>query len=78
MLLVYGVRDVFMGFATMIAAYHKQPKILGLLIMATASIAVADGAICYYIHGTGHWNHLPLAPIIFGVGAVFLGALDSS
>lgn len=75
--MIYGVRDIFMGFATIVAAYHKQSKVLGPLILATASVAVADGAICYHIHGTGHWNHWPLAPVIFAVGAAFLGLFDT-
>lgn len=76
LMLVYGVRDIFMGFATLVAAYYKVPKVLGPLIIATAGIAVADGAICYYVNGSGQWNHWPLAPMVFGVGGVFLGWFD--
>lgn len=78
LILIYAVRDLYMGVATLIAASYKHTKILGWLTLATGSIAVADGAVCYYIQGTGHWNHWPLSPLIFVVGAMFLGVFDSA
>ncbi|KAK5075249.1 hypothetical protein LTS08_001668 [Lithohypha guttulata] len=77
LMMIYGVRDLFMGFATLMAAYHRQSKVLGALVVATGGVALADGAVCYSVHGTGHWNHIPLAPVILGVGAGFLGVFDT-
>lgn len=66
-----------MGVATLTATYYGQTKIIGWLTMASGAIAAADGAICYSLSGVGQWNHWALLPVIFAVGAAFLGLFDS-
>lgn len=76
LMLIYGIRDIYMGLAMLAATYYGHSKIIGWLALATGSIAVGDGAICYYISGSGQWNHWPLSPVIFIIGAAFLGMFD--
>ena len=75
---VYGVRNVFMGFATLVVTHYRLSKVIGLLTIATGGVALADGAICYSVNGVGQWNHWPLAPIALGLGGVFLGWFDGA
>lgn len=76
LMLIYGIRDVYMGVAMLAAVYYGHSGIIGWLTIATGGIAVADGAICYYIAGNGYWNHWTLSPVIFVVAGAFLGAFD--
>lgn len=78
LMLIYGIRDIYMGLAMLAAAYYGHSEIMGWLTLATGGIAVSDGAICYYIAGTGQWNHWTLSPVIFIVAAAFLGAFDGA
>jgi hypothetical protein len=68
---VYGIRDIFMGFAAYVAAYYGHSKILGWVMLATSAVAFGDGAICYQL-GKGEWNHWGYAPIIALLGAILI------
>ena len=75
LMLVYGVRDIYMGLALLAAASYKHLKVIGWLTLATGGIAVADGAICWNIAGEGYWGHWAFTPVIFAVAADDLGWL---
>ena len=74
-MIIYGVRDVFWGFAIHIAAYFGSRKTLGWILIAGSGIAYADGVICK-MEGKGEWNHWGYAPILTVVGALALGVMD--
>jgi hypothetical protein len=70
LLVVYGARDVFMGFALFATAYFGSPKATGWIYIAAGLIAVVDGVVCKTMVGAGEWNHWGYAPLLFGVGLV--------
>lgn len=76
LMLIYGIRDIYMGVAMLAAAYYKHSKMIGLLTLLNGAIAGIDGVICFNLAGAGHWNHWNLLPLVFGVAACFLGAFD--
>lgn len=47
LMMVYGARDVFMGFAMYAAAYFGNRKILGSLVLGLGAVAFLDGFICF-------------------------------
>ncbi|KAF7590358.1 hypothetical protein BBP40_002961 [Aspergillus hancockii] len=73
LMIVYGARDVFMGIALLSALFFGHPKSAGWILIATSLVAYVDGYVCW-THGKGEWNHWGYAPVITGVGALFLGA----
>jgi len=56
LLAVYGVRDIFMGFALYSAAIWGTSKSLGWTMIAAIRVAFADGYVCF-LHGQWEWNH---------------------
>ncbi|KAB5513107.1 hypothetical protein GE09DRAFT_638031 [Coniochaeta sp. 2T2.1] len=75
LLAVYGVRDIFMGFALYAAGIWGTKKSLGWTMIAASAVAFADGYICL-IHGKGEMNHWGYAPILTVVGALLAGFFD--
>ncbi len=75
LMVVYGVRDIFMGLAIYAAAYFGDRQTLGWIMVAGSGVAFADGAVCK-AHGKGEWNHWGYAPMLTAVGSVLLGVLD--
>ncbi|KAL8743377.1 MAG: hypothetical protein Q9190_004257 [Brigantiaea leucoxantha] len=75
LMVIYGVRDIFMGVAMYSAAYFGDRKTLGWIVIAGSGVAFADGAVCW-AQGKGEWNHWGYAPILTAVGSLLLGALD--
>ncbi len=76
LMVIYGARDIFMGLAIYLAAYFKERKSLGLLLIASSAVAFVDGAVCRAQVGKGEWNHWGYAPMLTAVGTVLLGVLD--
>ena len=76
LMMVYGVRDIFMGLAIYSAAYFGDRKALGWIVISCSAVAFADGAICLTQVGKGEWNHWSYAPIMTAVGSMLLGVLD--
>ncbi|KAL3458170.1 hypothetical protein BJX64DRAFT_228031 [Aspergillus heterothallicus] len=72
---VYGVRDIFMGLACYIAGLYGNSRTLGWTMLAVASVAWADGIICW-ANGHGQWNHWSHAPQETILGAILLGLFD--
>ncbi|KAI0162887.1 hypothetical protein BJ166DRAFT_497557 [Pestalotiopsis sp. NC0098] len=75
LMVVYGVRDIFMGAAMAATAAFGTPAALGWILIAGSGVAVADGLVCYG-HGKGQWNHWGHAPLGLAVGLVLLGLFD--
>ena len=73
---LYAVRDIYMGLATYAAAWYGERRVLGWLLVAGGGVAVADGVVVRAQVGFGEWNHWGYAPIVMGVGVVLLGGLD--
>jgi hypothetical protein len=74
LMVVYGIRDIFMGVAVFAAAYHRAHKTMGWILIAIGGVAFGDGLVCYQA-GKGEWNHWGYAPVLAVVGSLFLGLL---
>ena len=75
LMIIYGVRDIFMGLAMYSTAYFGNRKALGWILIAGSGVAFADGAVCWN-QGRGEWNHWGYAPMLTVVGSLLLGILD--
>ncbi|KAK5102271.1 hypothetical protein LTR70_000057 [Exophiala xenobiotica] len=78
LLLLYGVRDIFMGLAIYVAAWYGDRRTLGGIVVCASVVAGADGWVCRVVNGVGggEWGHWGYAPVVFGVGVLCLGVLD--
>ncbi|KAI9718600.1 MAG: hypothetical protein M1812_004051 [Candelaria pacifica] len=76
LIVLYAVRDLFMGVAVLAAAYFGDRKTLGWMLIAGGGVAFADGAVCKRQVGKGEWNHWGYGPIVAVVGSLLLGVLD--
>ena len=76
MVVVYGVRDVYMGAAIYAAALCGTRQALGWIVIAAGCVAAADGAVCKFMVGKGEMNHWGYAPVLVLLGGVMLGAFD--
>jgi hypothetical protein len=68
LLVVYGIRDIFMGLAIYATAYFRNRNALGWILLSSSAVAFGDGVVCRLYSGTGEWNHWGYAPAILGVG----------
>ena len=75
LMVVYGVRDIFMGLAMYATAYFGSRNALGWVLIAGSGVAFADGVVCRN-QGKGEWNHWGYAPMLTVVGGLLLGLLD--
>ena len=75
LMVVYGVRDIFMGLVMYATAYFGSRKALGWILIAGSGVAFADGVVCWN-QGKGEWNHWGYAPMLTVVGSLLLGILD--
>lgn len=75
LMVVYGVRDIFMGVAMWAATLNGHTTTVGWLLLATAGVAAADGFVCKS-HGKGEWGHWSFIPVGVTTGAMLLGVLD--
>ncbi|KAJ6560483.1 hypothetical protein B0H10DRAFT_2115035 [Mycena sp. CBHHK59/15] len=78
LMVIYGARDIFMGLAIYSAAYFRDRRSLGWILIAGSGVAFVDGAVCRAQVGKGEWNHWSYAPILTAVGSVLLGVLDGA
>jgi hypothetical protein len=77
LMVIYGVRDIFMGVAIYAAVYFRDRKTLGWILIAGSAVAFVDGAVCFWGPvGTGEWGHWGYAPAVAVVGALLAGVLD--
>lgn len=75
LMIIYGVRDIFMGLAMSVTAYFGNRKAMGWILIAGSGVAFADGVVCWN-QGKGEWNHWGYAPMLTVVGSLLLGILD--
>jgi len=70
LMVIYGVRDVFMGFVVWIAGLSGSTQTLGWIILAGSGVALGDGYVCLRFVGRGqgaHWACVPVYAIIGGL-----------
>lgn len=72
---VYGIRNIFIGFAIYAASFLGTSRSLGWTLIGASVVAFGDGAICS-THGHGQWGHWQYAPVFAVLGSVILGAFD--
>ncbi|KAL8797711.1 MAG: hypothetical protein Q9195_000063 [Heterodermia aff. obscurata] len=77
-IVLYAVRDIFMGLAIYAATYFGDRRALGWILIAGSGVAFADGAVCKGQIGKGEWNHWGYAPMLSIVGTLLLGVLDKA
>ena len=65
---VYGIRDIFIGFAIYAATWFGSNTALGWIVIAAAAVAVGDGAVCKVYAGSGEWTHWGYTPTVALVG----------
>ena len=70
LMVVYGVRDIFMAVAIYAAAYFGSRRALGWITMSVGAVAFADGVVCKVYAGTGEWGHWGYAPVLTLMGAI--------
>jgi len=73
LMLVYGVRDIFMGLAMYATAYFDNKEALGWIVIAGSAVAFADGIACKVYVGKGEWGHWGYAPMLTVVGGLLAG-----
>lgn len=72
---VYGIRNIFIGFAVYAASFLGTSRSLGWTLIGASAVAFGDGAICW-THGHGQWGHWQYAPMFTLLGGVVLGVFD--
>ncbi|SMR43202.1 unnamed protein product [Zymoseptoria tritici ST99CH_3D1] len=70
LLLVYGARDIFMGFMLFVTAFFGSPKATGWTFIGCGAMAAVDGVVCKYVVGAGEWTHRGYAPMLFVPGLI--------
>ncbi|CAF9907143.1 MAG: hypothetical protein HETSPECPRED_007050 [Heterodermia speciosa] len=78
LIVLYAVRDIFMGLAIYAATYFGDRRALGWILIAGGGVAFVDGAVCRGQVGKGEWSHWGYAPMLEIVGAMLLGVLDKA
>jgi len=78
LMLIYGVRDIFMGLTLYAAAHFRTRQSLGSIVLAGAGIAFVDGLACWIYVKRDEWNHRGYTPMVAVVGFMLLGSFDSA
>lgn len=65
---LYAWRNVAIGLLCSAIWYRGDRKLLGVAMIITSSSAVVDALVSQDLIGGGVWNHLPIVPIVAGVG----------
>lgn len=74
LLMLFGIKDIFMGAVIYAAAFLGNRRTLGAILMAAGLAAGADGLIVKDFSGTGEFNHWGYGGVVFGLGAYTLFA----
>ncbi|CRG86993.1 hypothetical protein PISL3812_04006 [Talaromyces islandicus] len=72
LMIVYGVRDIFIGVALLSAVYSGNRKVLGWNLLGFAGAAFADGLVCK-MNGHGEWNHWGYGSFVAILGLLSAG-----
>lgn len=75
LLIVYGVRDIFMGVAIFAAAYFGTTPALGWILFAAGGCAGVDGWVCKTFAGQGEMSHWGYGPVVAILGLVLAAGL---
>ncbi|KAH8691657.1 hypothetical protein BGW36DRAFT_388734 [Talaromyces proteolyticus] len=75
LMIIYGIRDIYIGIAIFSTTYYGHRKALGWNLLGLAGTAFVDGVVCK-MNGHGEWNHWSYAPMVAILGCLSLGALD--
>jgi hypothetical protein len=68
LLMIYGIRDIFMGIAIYATAYYGSRRALGWIMLAGAACAGVDGLASQVHLGGGAWDHWGYAPVLAVLG----------
>lgn len=75
-MLVYGIRDVFMGVSILAAYFYGAREVLGCTLIAGSVAAFVDGVANKAVIGRGQGKHWGYAPMLTVAGSILLGAVD--
>lgn len=67
LMIIYGVRDIFIGVALLSATFSGSRKVLGWNLLGFAGAAFADGLVCK-MNGHGECNHWGYGSIVAILG----------
>ena len=76
LMVIYGIRDVFMGVSMLAAWYYGAREVLGWSLVAGSVVAFVDGVANKAVLGHGQGKHWGYAPMLTIVGGVLLGLVD--
>lgn len=76
LMLIYGIRDVFMGVVLLAAYYYGAREVFGWSLIASSAVAFVDGVANQAVLGYGAGKHWGYAPVLTVVGSILLGAVD--
>lgn len=76
LMLIYGVRDIFMGVTTLAAWYYGAKEVFAYSLIAGSVVALVDGVANKAVLGYGQGKHWGYAPVLTIVGAILLGVVD--
>lgn len=74
-MLLFGVKDVFMGVAIWSATLAGTRRSAGLILLAAGAAAGVDGWVVKQEAGTGEWGHWGYGSVMGVLGAVMAGLL---
>ncbi|RDW69210.1 hypothetical protein BP6252_08230 [Coleophoma cylindrospora] len=75
MIRLLSARNIVIGLTTSAIWYRGDRKLLGWAMMILGIFPAIDGAVSLDLIGGGLKHHLPVVPVVFGLGAGLLGWL---
>lgn len=74
LLRMYGVRQATMGLAHLALWWSGEHRLMGVLMLVNAPVAVVDGFVSRWLTGGGEWGHWGFIPFGMLLTAGLLGA----
>ncbi|KAF2688486.1 hypothetical protein K458DRAFT_484526 [Lentithecium fluviatile CBS 122367] len=74
-MVLYGVKDIFVGVAILAATWLGNRKTAGVLLVAGSFCAGVDGYVVNRFTGTGEWNHCGYGSVMGVIGLLVMGLL---
>ncbi|KAF2640688.1 hypothetical protein P280DRAFT_507320 [Massarina eburnea CBS 473.64] len=72
LMVLYGVKDLFMGVSVWAATWSGNRKVAGINVLALGLGALVDGFVVKGVAGTGEWNHWGYGSVAVGAGLLLL------
>ncbi|KIW03527.1 uncharacterized protein PV09_05288 [Verruconis gallopava] len=72
LLMVYGIRDIFMGISIYATAFFGNRRAMGLVMIAGFACAMVDGYASKTFLGGGEWDHWGYSPMLALLGVMAL------